>query len=202
MRVLPILLGIAVSFAAVWTVTLAAADPQQGAVPGTQRQGGYEGAGGLPQTSRVLSPLGSSSPLRYTRYHTAPMGSGGLILYQVQIQPPLFPGQPGLGPAPPGMPTGGLDLGGPEPAIGTQPVLPAMHILTTAGEPHEAAATPQPDAEGALAAPQAGVAPMQPNPAASPALTLPPGATGPGRRMSGWSGPGRPGPGRPARPRG
>ena len=41
----------------------------------------------------------------------------------------LFPGEPEPGPAAPGMPTGGLAVGGPEHMIAGHPVGPAIHPL-------------------------------------------------------------------------
>lgn len=84
-----------------------------------------------------------------------------------------------------------------------------QHPAHTGGESDDAgAATAQPDPTASLPyrvparrRDDGGAATAQPNPTATPAFQFPPGATGPGRRMSGWPGPGRPGPGRRTRPR-
>jgi hypothetical protein len=195
MRGLLTLGGIAILSAAAWTATLVAADPPQGAVPGSQRPGGFEGNLGRAQPPRAMTPSGPAGSSRYIRYHTEPMGSGGIILYQLQIQPSLFPGQPEMGPAPPGMPSGSSDH-----PIAAQSVVPAIHFLSPGASTVEAeSAHPRPEIAGAAGADQDGGAMAQPNPAASPSTPRPPGTRGPGRPVSGWFGPGRPGPGRSAR---
>jgi hypothetical protein len=100
-------------------------------------------------------------------------------------------------------------VGGPGPMITGHLVGPAIHPLAHVVGRIERleAVAPQPPAPTGAAAPgaaeldQSGAASAQPNPISSPSLPRPPGALGPGRPVSGSSGPGLPGPGRPARPR-
>jgi hypothetical protein len=179
-RALLILCGIGVLSAAAWTVTAIAQGQGRGSNPASQGQGYLEGS---------LRPVGGF------------MGRRGMVIPtppQLEQRSLLFFGEPETGPAPPGMPTAGLEPGGPE-----HPVVPAaIHLLgDTSDQVMADQAATQPG--GAAETDQAGAAATaQPGPAASPSTPRPPGAVGPGRRVSGRPGPGRPGPGQPARPRG
>jgi hypothetical protein len=182
MRDLLVLCCIGILSAAAWMATAGAADPGHG---GGHGRGGSEGS------------------MRHGGVH-----SEIIILMMMPTQPEtrslLFFGEPEAGPAPPGLPTGGLVVGGPEHLSGGHAVIPAVHLLThvavrvDGGE----ALIPQPAAPGDAGSDQGGAATSQPNPAASPSSPRPPGGVGPGRPVSGWSGPGLPGPGRPVSPRG
>jgi hypothetical protein len=187
MRDLLILCGIGILSAAAWTVTAGAQG--QGSMPASQGQGGLGG------------------PMRLVGGYMSHRGMFIPTPPQLERRSLLFFGEPETGPAPPGMPTGGLEAGVPEHLIADYPVVPAIHLLANAAE-QDAALIPQPTAPGgatthiAAETDQAGAATAQPNPTASPLSPRPPGAVGPGRPVSGWSGPGLPGPGRRVGPRG
>jgi hypothetical protein len=99
-------------------------------------------------------------------------------------------------------------VGGPGPMMPGPAESPAHHPLAHVVAPAEAreAMTPQPPAPGGAGAPggaeldQSGAAALPPSATVSPASARPPGTPGPGRPVSGWSGPGLPAPGRSARP--
>jgi len=128
---------------------------------------------------------------------------GGQLGMYFPTPPELYTWESEPGPAP-GMPTGGLVVGGPEHRIAGHLVGPATHAPTHLIVQVEGrmAVTPQPTIPSATDTDQAGTATAQPSPpTASPWQSRPPGASGPGRPVSGWSSPGLPGPGRPASPR-
>jgi hypothetical protein len=185
MRGLLILCGIGILSMAAWTVTA-----------GAQGRGSMQVSQGQGALGEPLRPAGGSWGRRGLFLPTSP---------QQERRSLLFFGEPETGPAPPGMPTAGQEAGVPEHLISDYPVIPAIHLVGNAVEQvdHAQAAIPQPTVPGAAAeTDQAGAATAQPGPTASPSLPRPPGAVGPGRPVSGWSGPGLPGPGRRARPRG
>ena len=137
--------------------------------------------------------------MRHGGGHFAIAGQLGMFF---PTPPELFTWESEPGPAP-GMPTGGLVVGGPEHRIAGHLVGPAIHPLThvTVLVERGEAVIPQPTAPSAAESDQAGAATAQPNPTASPSSPRPPGAVGPGRPVSGWSSLGLPGPGRPPSPR-
>jgi hypothetical protein len=113
-------------------------------------------------------------------------------------------GEPGPAPAHLALPTGGLVVGGSEHMIAGHMVGPAIHPHTHPAVRAEAgmAVSSQVTASSDDESDQAAMTTAQPNPPiASPLPPRPPGAGGPGRRVSGWSSPGLPGPGRPPSPR-
>ncbi len=183
MRNLLILCGIGILAAMAWTVTAGA---QGQGSPGSQGQGALGG------------------PMRLVGGYMSHRGMFITTPPQLERRSLLFFGEPETGPAPPGMPMGGLEAGVPEHLIADYPVVPAIHLLSNAAEQVEqqAAVSSPPIAPGGAETDQASAATAQPNPTASPSSPRPPGTVGPGRPVSGWSGPGLPGPGRPARPRG
>jgi len=138
--------------------------------------------------------------MRHGGGHFATAGQLGMYF---PTPPELYPWESEPGPAP-GMPTGGLVVGGSEHRIAGHLVGPAIHALThlTVQVEHGEAVTSQPTVPSTAGSDQGGVATAQPSPpTASPLQSRPPGAGGPGRPVSGWSSPGLPGPGRPASPR-
>jgi hypothetical protein len=185
MRALLITGGIGILSAA-WTLTANAAAPGHGSGHGSHAHGGI--------------PL----PMRHHGGHAEHIG----VPYPSQwdISPIIFPGEPEQGPAPPGMPTGGLVAGGPEHIVAGHPAGSALHPVAhvvVRVEQREAAISLSTTAGGAAApaaaeSDQAGTATAQPNPTANPSSPRPPGAAGPGRPVTGLPGPGRPGPGQPA----
>jgi hypothetical protein len=183
MRDLLILGGIGILSASAWVLTADAGTPGHGLMHGPPGHGGLGG---------------------HMRHHGGHAGHMGTFFPETLWQ--LFPGEPELGLAAPGIPTVGLVEGGPGHMIPEHPAHPATHPLAHVAVRGEVV-IPQPKAPGGPAAPagsesdEAGAATVQPNPTTSPSSPRPPGAAGPGRPVSGWSGPGRPGPGRPANPR-
>jgi hypothetical protein len=190
MRNLLILGGIGILGTAAWTVC------------GDAAAQGYGSTHGSPAySSLVVYP-------RYIQYHT--VNIWGIFPIQLEIQPSLFPGQPELGTAAPGIPAGGVLLAGPGSMVGDHQGV-GDHHGGAASHTHAhhvvhgergRALIPQATAPVAPESDQAGAATAQPNTTASPWSPRPPGAAGPGRRLPGRSGPGLPGPGRPASPRG
>jgi hypothetical protein len=190
MRKLVILAGIGILCLAAWTVTLDAQNQGRGSMSGSPAYG-----------SLVVYP-------RYIQYHTENIG--GLIFpVELQISPSLFPGQADLGHGDQDTSAGGAPVSGPgsmagdHQGVGDHHGGPASHPYPHAlahGE-HGTALNPQPTATHAADSDQAGAAAGQPNPAPSAFSPRPPGAAGPGRRVSGRYGPGLPGPGRRASPR-
>jgi hypothetical protein len=184
MRDLLILGGIGILSTAVWMVTADAGDSGHGSMHGSAGHGGNHS--------------GFEGPMRHRAGYYGPMGTG----FQPEMRE-LFAGEPEPGPAAPGMPMGGLVVGGPEHLIAGHLVGPTIHPLTHVAVRFEGgeAVNPQPTVPSAAESDQAGAATVQPDPTASPLPPRPPGAAGPGRPVSGWSSPGLPGPGRPASPR-
>jgi hypothetical protein len=174
MRVLLILGGIGILGAAAWAVTADEGGHGHGSSPGAYGQGGLE------------------VHMRHGGGHTGHIG----LLLPTQ----LALGEPEPGPVAPEMIMAGLVGGGPEHMVAVHPVGPAIHPLAQVplrvvlGE----AVSPQSTDADAAGSDDGVRATAQPNPDASPSTGRPPGAGGPGRPVSGWSGPGRPGPGRPA----
>jgi len=189
MRDLLIVVGIGVWIAAAWPAMLVAAAHGHGSGHGSGGHGshGSHGEEGLEGT------------MRYRGFHSEHMG----ILFPTLLEAPwlFFPGEPQTGPAAPEL------IGGSATAGGGSEHLTASHPAGRAGHLHAAAPvrhmrgdvfSPQSTPASAGESDEAGAATVQPNAAASPSATRPPGAAGPGRRVSGQSGPGLPGPGRPA----
>lgn len=177
MRNLLILVGIGILGAAAWAATADEGGHGQGAAHGSRGHGGLEGH------------------MKRGGGHTRHVG----VLLPTQ----LALGEPEPGPIAPEMIVGGLVVGGPEHMVAVHPVGPAIHPLAHVplrGE-HGEAVVLQPTTPDAAGSDEEGAATAQPNPDASPSSPRPPGAGGPGRRVTGQSGPGRPGPGRPADPR-
>jgi hypothetical protein len=103
----------------------------------------------------------------------------------------------------PEMFSGGPVGGGSEHLVGGHPAGSAIHppVRVPLRVERGSAALPQPTAAEGTESDHDGAATGPPNPTVSPWSSRPPGAAGPGRPVSGWSGPGRRGPGRPAGPR-
>jgi hypothetical protein len=183
MRELRILCVIGIVCAAAWTVSAGeGASGHGGATHGSPGHGSFAGHMMMPGGCHP-EHMGIFFPSEPTHQFMA-----------------LIAGEPGPGPAYLGMPIGGVVVGGPEHTIAGHPVGPATHPLAHVAARVEAgeAAIPQPTAPGDAESDWAGASTTQPNPPiASPLPSRPPGAAGPGRRMSGWSSPGLPGPGRP-----
>jgi hypothetical protein len=185
MRDLMILSGIGILSAAAWTVTAGEGASGHGSVHGSPVHGGLTGhmkhGGGHAEHMGVFFPSAAA--------------------HQITS---VVAGEAGPGPAFLGMPIGGVVVGGPEHMIAGHLVGLAIHPLAHVAarvEPGEAV-IPQPTVPGDTQSDQAGAATAQPNPpVANPLPPRPPGAAGPGRRVFGWSGPGRPGPGRLPSPR-
>jgi len=186
MRDLLILGGIGFLSTVAWIVTADAGDSGQGSMHGSSAHGGSH-----------------STFAGHMRHGGGYAGGHVFFSTQPETRSTLFAGEPEPGPAAPGMPMGGLVVGGPEHMIAGHLVGPAIHPLAHVAERVERgeAVIPQPTAPSAAESDQAGAATVQPNPTASPLPPRPPGAAGPGRPVSGWSSPGLPGPGRPASPR-
>jgi len=179
MRNLLILCGIGMLSAAAWTV---AADAGHGPRPPV--------VGGL------------VGHMRHGEGHAEQMGiffpSNPAHQFMEQLA-----GEPGPGPAYVGVPTGGLVVGGPEHMIAGHLAGPAIHpiahVAATAEREEDVIA--QSAVPSAAQSDEGGAATAQPNPPTASRLPpRPPGAAGPGRWVSGWSGPGLPGPGRPPGP--
>jgi hypothetical protein len=198
MRGMLILGAIGISTIAAWTVTLDAQAPGHRSVHVAHGEAGIEGE----------PRLGGG--------HAEHIGS--IFPNELEIELYLVPGEPGPGFAPPGMPTGGAVDGGPEHLISGHLGGPAshqhahhallVHLAHVVQHAHvvvpvqpDQAESSQATAHSGGGSDEAGTATAQPDPTANPSSQRPPGAVGPGRLMSGWSGPGLPGPGRPARPR-
>ncbi len=181
MRGLLILSGVGIISMAVWTATADDGAPWYGAKHPRPGHGGLE------------------YHMRHGGGHFATAGQLGM---DFPTPPEFYPWESEPGPAP-GMPTGGLVVGGPEHRIAGHLVGPTIHPLThfTVQVEGGQTVTPQPTVPSAGQAGQAGAATAQPDPTASPLQSRPPGTAGPGRPVSGWSSPGLPGPGRPASPR-
>jgi hypothetical protein len=179
MRDLLILGGIGILSTAAWIVTAGADDSGHGSMHGSAGHGGSHGSFEGRMRHRAVYPGHFQPEMRE-----------------------LFAGQPEPGPAAPGMPMGGLVVGGPDHLIAGHLVGPAIHPLTHVAVRFEGgeAVNPQPTAPSAADSDRAAAATVQPDPTVSPLPPRPPGAAGPGRPVSGWSSPGLPGPGRPASP--
>ncbi len=180
MRRLLILGGIAILSTAAWKVTADDGASSYGKVHVRPGHGGLE------------------YHMRHGGGHFAISGQLGMY-FPTPLE--LFPWESEPGPAP-GIPTGGLVVGGPERVV-------AGHLMGPASHPHThvtvqiergEAVIAQPTAPSAAESDQTVAATAQPYPTASPLQTRPPGAAGPGRPVSGLSSPGMPGPGRPASP--
>ncbi len=179
MREMLILGGIGFLSTAAWTATLGAGGPGHGhgSAHGSHGQGGLE------------------CHVRRGGGHTEP--------FWMFFPPELYRAQPEPSLAAPELLTGGLAVGGPAHLIAGHLAGPAMHphahvaMRIESGEPLNELSTPFSGSESN----EEGAATVQPNPIASPLSPQPPGAAGPGRPVTGWSGPGLPGPGRPERPR-
>jgi len=182
MRDLLILGGIVILSMAAWTVTLDAVAEGHGG-HGSHGHGGLEGH--MRHGEGRARHVGIFFPTQY------------------ETQPYLFHGEPEPGPAPPEMLTGGLVVGGPEHIEAGHLAGSAIHPLARVPLRVEGreAVIPQPTTPSAAESDQEGAATAQPNPTVSPWSPRPPGAAGPGRRVSGWPSPGLAGPGRPASPR-
>lgn len=188
MRNLLIVASVGILGVAAWTVTLDAQSQRHGATSASPAHSGL-----------VVYP-------RYTEYHFEIIG--GLIFpVQTEINPSLFPGQPDLGSADQDMSTGGAFVAGHGPMVGghqgfgDQHAGPASHAHVVVHGDQAKALFPQVTAPRAAESDQGGAATAQPNPSVAPWSPRPPGAAGPGRRVTGRSGPGLPGPGRRASPR-
>ena len=181
MRNLLILGGIGILSTAAWTVI---AD---------------DGASGYGKMHARPGHSGLEYHMRHGGGHFAIAGQLGMFF---PTPPELFTWESEPGPAP-GMPTGGLVVGGPEHRIAGHLVGPAIHPLThvTVLVERGEAVIPQHLAPGAGESDEVGAATAQPDPTGSPLPARPPGAAGPGRPVSGWSSPRLPGPGRPPSPR-
>jgi hypothetical protein len=119
---------------------------------------------------------------------------------ELETQVYVLPGEPDVGPVAPGMFTGAAFVGGTDHMTaghltGTRSHTNAqVHARVEQRDP----LTSEPAAPGGGESNDTGAATAQPNSTANPSWARPPGASGPGRPVSGWSGPGLPGPGRPA----
>jgi hypothetical protein len=142
---------------------------------------------------RILS-LGSIEGLKAPPSYIEPMGM--VLPTHLTVRSRLFPGQ--LGPRL--VSTSGLMMGGAHPITAHHLAGLPGHLPAGTGETQVGSA--QPGGAGDSGLDQPGAATMQPNPAASAWSPRPLGAGGPGRLVSGHSGPGRPvGPGLRAGPR-
>jgi hypothetical protein len=179
MRDALIVCGIGILSAAAWTVTAGEGASGHGSMHGSPGHGG--GAGHM-RLGGHCEHMGIFFPTEAVHQITE-----------------LVAGEPGPAPAYLGMPTGGLVVGGPEHMIAGHLVGPSAHPLAHVAarvEPGEVVIS-QPSSGGDTQSDQAGAATAQPNPpTANPLPPRPPGASGPGRPVSGWSSPGLPGPGR------
>jgi hypothetical protein len=184
MRNTLLIASVGVLSGAAWPVSLDAGGQVRGSAPGVQQRRlelevpirRHAGGGG--RTGRMFFAL---------EYETLPNPNA----FSVEVEP---------GPAGPGTIAGGAETGAPEQF--------PQHVVSTSSHPGEHvsvgiggesvtadSATPG----GVVDDAGTGAGTAQPNPTANPVFARPPGAAGPGRRISGWSGPGMPGPGRPAR---
>lgn len=178
MRKLLIIGGIGILSAAAWTVT---ADDH--------------GSG---------SGRGHANPARGGLEH--PMRHGGApssLIWQFGMgwfsNPEAFPREAIPSPAP-SIPEGGLVVVGTEHTVTGHLADLGLHPHThvTAEPKHGHVLITQPAVPNASGPDQSDAAVGPPNPTANPVHARPPGATGPGRRVFGESGPGVPGPGQPA----
>jgi hypothetical protein len=189
MRNLLILAGIAILGLAAGTVTAGHGGSGHGSAHGSMGHGSLEGhirhGGGHSELIVIITTQREARA-------------------ELSARAQLSPGEPETGPAPPGLLMGDLGVGGPEHPIAGHAAGRLIHPPGHAavGIERGQAVMAQPTAPGGDGSDQDGAATRQPNPTASPAWVRPPGAAGPGRPVSGWSGPGLPGPGRPARPQG
>jgi len=169
---------IGILITALWTVTLdaGAAGHGHGSAHGSHGQSGLEG---------------------HVRH-----GGGHTEHYWMFFPTQLYPAEPEPGPGSPESLTGGLMVGAPAHMIAGHLMGPGIHphahvaMRVERGEPLSTQSTPWSSSESD----EEGAATAQPNRTASLVSPRPPGAVGPGRPVSGWSGPGLPGPGRPERP--
>jgi hypothetical protein len=173
--------GIAILSAAAWTVAAGEGASGHGSTHGSSGHGGLAGhtrpGGCHPEHMGIFFPSEPTHRLLS-----------------------LVAGETGPGPAYMDMPIGGVVVGGPEHLIADHPLGPDIHPVAHVAArvvPGEAVYA-RPTVPGGAEIDQAGSATAQPNPpTANPSPLRPPGAVGPGRRIFGWSSPGRPGPGRP-----
>ncbi len=174
MRGLLILGGLVILSAAAWTGTADAGGGGHGSGHGGHGHGGLEG--------------------RMTR------GAGHVDLVGILLSTEFWHEEAGPGPVAPEMFSGGVMVDGSEHVVADHLEGPAIHPMAHIPLRLEGGAVsiPQPTEPGGAGSGHDDAATAQPYPAVSPWLPRPPGAAGPGRRVSGWSGPGRPGPGRPA----
>jgi hypothetical protein len=169
MRNLLICAAVAILSAAVWALT-----GRAGAAAG---HGGGHGGG-----------HGHSGGANHMRHGGGPREHIGLLLQlPFASRAKLFPGEPEPGPIAPGLLSGGV-MGSASHSLARIP------LRVERGR----AIISQPAVAGAAESDEEGAATAQPYPAASPSSTRPSDAAGPGRPVSGQSGPGLPGPGRPA----
>jgi hypothetical protein len=179
MRRLLILGGVGILSAAVWAVTCSARAQGLASKRDTSVQGGFE--------CRIVHVQRHAGRFMHTFFAT-----------ETEMVPYLFIGEPGQGAAAPGMFTGVAVVGGTEQMtadhLAGHPSHPPAHAAVVVGQA-ESLIT-QPAASDAFDSDRTGAATTQPDPTANPVSQRPPGALGPGRPVSGWSGPGLPGPGR------
>jgi hypothetical protein len=183
---------------------------------------------GAPGRGPTYGPPAFNSPVvypRYIQYHVEDIG--GIFAVQLDINPSLFPGLSDIGLGDQNTSTGGPSVAGPGSMVGDHQGFGAHqgasdhhgaadhqgaadhHHGGPPNYPHHVVAhdeqgralIPQATASHAAESGQAGATTAQPNLTPSPLSPRPPGATGPGRRLSGMSGPGLPGPGRRVTPR-
>ena len=184
MRELLMVCGIGILSAAAWTVTAGEGASGHGSMHGSLGRTGFAGhmrPGGHCEHMGIFFP------------------SAAVHQFIEDVA-----GEPGPGPAHVGIPAGGLVVGGSEHMVAAHLEGPTVHPLAhvvARVEPGEAVIS-QPSSAGDSQRDQAGAATAQPNPpTANPLPPRPPGASGPGRPVSGWSSPGLPGPGRRPNPR-
>jgi hypothetical protein len=179
MRDLLILGGIAILSALAWTATVDAGGHGHGSAHGPDPHG----HGGL------------AGHMKHGEGHGETVGivSSTAILLR----------EPVPGPVAIELITAGPVVGAPEQMVEGHRESPAVHPV--AHVPLRAefgkAVIPQPTAPAVAGSDQNGATTAQPDPNAIPWSPRPPGAAGPGRRVSGRPGPGQPGPGRRPGPR-
>jgi hypothetical protein len=183
MRNLVIACGIGILGAAAWTVAAGEGGSGHGSMHGSA---GHQGIAGQVRHSSHAPQMGIFFPFESPYWSIDRLS-----------------GEPGPAPAHLHLPSGGVVVGGPEHPIVGHVLGPAIHPIAHVAariETGDVANAPLTSADDAQTQQDEG-ATAQPNPPnASRLPTRPPGATGPGRPVIGWSGPGLPGPGRPASP--